>query len=274
MGRETDRPCGLTLRWRCAVCPPVQISFIIQYLLHMKSPEELVSELSFSDPSTHWFAECRRVNKPLDNKVLGVYGQRLDACDSKIRFAAKSYLAIRKIVSELEHGEFIYFDDASRLDMSFNAESLLIFLRASLDLVISTYYAYFGAKTNIDSFNDFVKQVGKRQQAQAESGWLPTNSREFWSGVYEDYISDDFYTWIHALVGKDKGMSLRDLVIHKQSVIVDTYIDANDRGRFFIGLTKDSMGHIMPWLEHIFEWVQTIMDRVKSDIVDAEKSYR
>jgi hypothetical protein len=93
----------------------------------MKSPKELVSELSFSDPSTHWFADCKRISKPLDNKVLGVYGQRLDACDSKIRFAAKAYLAIRRIVSELEHGEFVYFDDASRLEMSFYTESLLIF---------------------------------------------------------------------------------------------------------------------------------------------------
>ena len=239
----------------------------------MKSPEELVSELSFSDPGTHWFAECRQVQKPLDNKVLGVYGQRLDACDSKIRFAAKAYLAIRKTVFELEHGEFIYFDDASKLDMSFHTESLLIFLRASLDLAISAYCAYFSTKTNIDSFNDFIKKVGKGQQAQAEAVWLPTHSREFWSGVYEDHASEEFYTWIHALVGKDKGMSLRDLVIHKQSVIVDTYIDDNDRGRFFIGLTKDSMGQIMPWLEHIFNWVQTVMDRVKSDIVTAEKTY-
>ena len=214
------------------------------------------------------------MNKPLDNKVLGVYGQRLDACDSKIRFAAKAYLAIRTIVSELEHGEFIYFDDASRLDMSFYTESFLIFLRASLDLAVSAYYAYFSAKTNIDSFNDFIKKFGKEQQTQTESDWLPSKSREFWSGVYEDYATEEFYTWTHALVGKDKSMSLRDLVIHKQSVIVDTYIDENDKGRFFIGLTKDSMGHIMPWLEHTFDKVQIVMDRVKSDITDAEKAYR
>jgi len=239
----------------------------------MKSPEELVSELSFSDPTTHYFAECRQVNRPLDNKVLGVYGQRLDACDSKIRFAAKAYLAIREIVSELEHGEFIYFDDASRLDMSFHTESLLIFLRASLDLAISAYCAYFSGKTNIDSFNDFIKKVGKGQQAQTESDWLPINSRKFWADIYEDYASEEYYTWVHALVGKDKGMSLRDLVIHKQSVVVDTYIDENDKGRFLIGLTKNSMGHIMPWLEHTFEWVQTVMDRVKNDIAVAEKAF-
>jgi hypothetical protein len=68
-------------------------------------------------------------------------------------------------------------------------------------------------------------------------------------------------------------MSLRDLVIHRQNVIVDTYVDDDDEERFFIGLTRDSMGHMMPWLEHIFRWIQIVMDRGKSDIVVAEKTY-
>lgn len=237
----------------------------------MKSPKELVSELYFSDPNTHWFAECLQVKKPLDIKVLGVYKQRLDACDMKMRFSAKAFLAIQSVIKKLEHGEFIYFDDAGRLEVNFNVESMIIFLRAALDLAVSAYSAYFSSKTNIDSFNDFIKRIGKGQIEKPE--WLPVQSQAFWLGVYEDYESEEYYTWVCLLVGRDKGMSLRDLVIHKQNVTVDTYIDEDDKGRFYIGLSKDSMGHILPWLEHIFDSVQRTIERVKNDILNAEKQY-
>ncbi len=237
----------------------------------MKLPEELTSELYFSDPKSHWFAECLLVKKPLERKVLGVYKQRLDASDSKIRFAAIAYLNIQKIVAELEHGEFIYFDDENRLKMHFNTESLIIFLRASLDLATSAYYTYFSQNTNIDSINDFLKKIGKGRKNKAEIEWLPSDSQDFWFDVYGDYSTEEYFTWIHLLVGRDKGMSLRDLIIHKQNVEVDTYIDDDDKGHFYIGLTKDSMGHVNPWLEHIFQSVQRLLDRIRDDIINAEK---
>jgi len=159
----------------------------------MKMPDQLVSELAFSDPSTHFFTDCRFINKPYGKRVLGVYGQRLDACNWKIRFAAKAYLGVQAIVAELEHGEFIYFDDESRLEMGFYTESFLVFLRACLDLAISAYYAYFTGKTDLDSFNDFVKKLNTAE-------WLPESSREFWSVISEDYKTEEFYTWIQTLV--------------------------------------------------------------------------
>ena len=238
----------------------------------MKSPEQLTSELYFSDSTCHWFAECLQVKKPLDKKVFGVYKQRLDASDSKIRFAAKTYISIVEIVSELEHGEFIYFDDENRLDLHFYTESLIIFLRASMDLAISAYYSYFSQNTNIDSINKFLKKIKTGQDNKAEIEWLPSDSYKFWLGVYEDYSSED-YRWIHSLVGKNKGMSLRDLVIHKKNLVLDTYIDDAGKGRFYIGLTNDSIGPVKPWLKHIFQSVEYVMERVRDDIVNSEKNF-
>jgi hypothetical protein len=242
----------------------------------MKSPEEILSELFFCDPSSHYFAECLQVTKPLEAKVLGVYSQRLDACDMKIRFAAKSFLENEKIIRELQHGEFIYFDDQSRLSMNFYTESFVIFLRAALDLSISAYDAYFNEKTStsIDSFNNFIKQVSKIQEKEDQSTWIPANSLSFWSNLFQDYALEEGYMWLHALVGKSKGRSLRDLVIHRQNVYIDTWIDDNDRGRFVIGLTKDSMGYVMPWLEHIFESSQKVIGKVKEDILASEEKFK
>jgi hypothetical protein len=232
----------------------------------MKTPHELASELWYSDPSTHIFNECRTIKKEYEPRILGIYGQRLDACNIKIRFAAKSYLAVQEIVGALEHGEFIYFDDENRLEMSFYVESLLVFLRASLDLAVSAYFAYFTGNTKLDSFHDFVKKVGNGID------WLPENSEPLWLAAYEDYASKEHFTWAHVLVGREKGLSLRDMVVHKSNVLIDTYIDENDRGRFYIGLTRESMGGIMSWLEHVFDWTHKIIVMIEQDIVDAEKA--
>jgi hypothetical protein len=240
----------------------------------MKSPEEILSELFFCDPSSHYFAECLQVTKPLEAKVLGVYSQRLDACDMKIRFAAKSFLENEKIIRELQHGEFIYFDDQSRLSMNFYTESFVIFLRAALDLSISAYHAYFNEETNMDSFNKFIKQVSKIEEKEDQSTWIPANSLSFWSNLFQDFALEEDYMWLHALVGRGKGRSLRDIVIHRQNVCINTCIDDNDHGRFVIGLTKDSMGYVMPWLEHIFESSQKVIGKVKEDILASEEKFK
>lgn len=84
----------------------------------MKTSEALVTELYICDPVTHIFYDCRTINKQYDKRLLGIYGQRLDTCNVKIRFAAKSLLAVRKIVKDLKQGEFIYFDEENRLELS------------------------------------------------------------------------------------------------------------------------------------------------------------
>jgi len=179
----------------------------------LKTPEILATELYICDPATHVFYDCRTINKQYEKRLLGIYEQRLDACNVKIRFAAKSLLAARKIVKELEHGEFIYFDDENRLRLSYYVENFLIFSRASIDLAISAYYLYLSGSKNLDSFNDFLKKLSKG------IGVLPVKSKEFWSTVCKAFEAD-YFTWVHALVGKEKGLSLRDLVVHKGTVEV------------------------------------------------------
>ncbi len=230
----------------------------------MKTPQALVTELYICDPVTHIFYDCRTINKQYDKRLLGIYEQRLDACNVKIRFAAKSLLAARKIVKELEHGEFIYFDDESRLGLTYYVESFLIFSRASIDLAISAYHLYFFESSNLDSFNDFLKKLPER------IGTFPVKSRQFWNTVYEAFEAEHF-TWIHTLVGKEKGLSLRDLVVHKGLVEVDTYINDNNRGRFYVGLDRQNEDDVLPCLNEIFDWVQKIVDRIRKDVLDAEK---
>jgi hypothetical protein len=230
----------------------------------VKDPLELVSELSYCDPTTHIFHECRLIHKPYELKILGAYGQRLDACNMKLRFAAESYIELKRLLDELEFGEFIYFDDASRLKATFYLENLLIFLRASLDLTMSAYYIYFTGETKLDSFNDFLKKL------KNGIDWLPNTSKEYWKGVYKDYTSENF-TWIQALVGREKGMSLRDLVVHKSLIELDTLIDEKDKGRFYIKLTRDSIGCAKPWIDYLYWSVVDTIEIMKRNIVEAEQ---
>jgi hypothetical protein len=229
----------------------------------MKDPETLISELSYCDATTNIFSECIIVNKPFDKKILGVYAQRLEACNIKLRFAANSLIKLRNILKQLEYGEFIYFDDKDRLNATFYLESLLVFLRASLDLTISAYCIYFTSKTNMNSFNDFLKKI------KSGLDWLPNSNKEYWETVYNDYISEDF-TWIQSLVGRDKGMSLRDLVVHKSIVELDTIIDDKDKGRFYVKLSSDSYTYAIPWIELLYFSVIRTVEIIKNDIKEAE----
>lgn len=225
----------------------------------MKKIDTLANELFFSDASTHLFEKCRRINKDFPKNILGLYIQKLDACNIKVRFAARALVFIKQIVEEFEHGKFIYFDDANRLKLSFYTESYLIFIRASLDIIVGAYYIYLTGKTNLDSLNDFFKKI------RNDNSFLPDSSKEFWESIWGDY--EGIYTWINLIVGKEKGLSLRDMVVHKSTVDIDYYIDENKRGEFYIGFSKKSSGNMMPWLEDIFNQSGTIIDRIKNDII-------
>lgn len=231
----------------------------------MKKPSLLISELSYCDPTTHMFHECRMIKKPYPIKILGLYGQRLDSCNMKFRFAAKSYLKVISVLDELEHGEFIYFDDESRLKVSFYVESLMIFLRASLDMAISAYYIYFKGKTNLDSLNDFLKKL------DSFLVWIPEESKEYWSTLYTQYSSDG-YEWVHTLAGRDKGMSLRDIAVHKSVIEIDTAIDDNDRGYFDIKLSRGRYRHAKTWITLVYQEVEKLLDLIRQDIINAEQS--
>jgi hypothetical protein len=118
------------------------------------------------------------------------------------------------------------------LKVHFGLEAFVVFLRAALDTAVGGYALYFSAKTDIDSINDVLKKW--------PPGWVPERSRVAWQGIKAAYDSETF-TWIHSLTGRDKGMSLRDLAVHKGIVSIDTMIDEAHRGRFFYhSLTRNS----------------------------------
>lgn len=230
----------------------------------MKPPSELVSEWQFSDCSTHIFSGCRSLKNPLNERALGIYKQRADACNMKLRFAAKAYLEVNDLLKPLEHGELIWFDDEDRLNVAFYFESLLVNLRASLDTAVSAYYTYFTGNPSLDSAHQFLREVGRGLD------WVPAESHKYWQEVYKAYKSATDYTWIQALVGRDKGHALRDFVLHKGTAEIGTLIDANDRGKFYVQLAKGVDDYAIPWIANVYGCVASTIDFVIDDIMRAE----
>ena len=231
----------------------------------MRSPEELTSEYSYCDPTTHLFYGCQTIQRHTDDRLLGVYRQRIDACNMKLRYAAQAYLELLQIINELEYGEFIYFDDHSRLKAGFHFEALIIFLRASLDLAVSAFCIYFSGTTGIDSTNDFLKRLSKHR------AWIPAAIQPLWDELDAARQSEAFH-WIHALLGRDSGMSLRDIAVHRSMLEIDTFIDDRDRGRFYIVLSKSDDGDARFWLKEFYTRVADVIDEVGTAIVLAEVS--
>ncbi|MDM5283795.1 hypothetical protein [Peribacillus frigoritolerans] len=229
----------------------------------MKNPSDWVTELFFCNPKTNLFHEIGEVKKKLENREFGIYKQRIEACDLKIRFAALSYLEVKKIVDSLEIGEFIYFDDESRLKASFYLESFVVFSRTAIDLAVSAYSIYFGNNVSIDSINPFLKKLSKLT-------WIPKDSITYWENL-NNLLAVDQLTWIHPLVGKEKGTALRDLVMHKGTVWIDTYIDNRDKGRFYVEVDKYSADHVLPFLDMVYNGVQELLFRVRDDVIKSEK---
>lgn len=215
----------------------------------------------FSDPTTHIFYEVLDQKRLTDLRAVGVYRQRLDASNLKLRFAVQALREVATVVRELEHGEFIYFDDANRLKAHFGLEAFVVFLRASLDTAVGGYALYFSCKTNIDSINDVLKKW--------PAAWVPERNRVVWEGIKAAYDSEVF-TWIHGLVGRDKGMSLRDLAVHRGIVSIDTVIDDANRGRFVITLDKETVAPAVPWLESVFHHVHQFIFALRDQMREAD----
>jgi hypothetical protein len=233
----------------------------------MRSPEEIVGELWFSDSSTHLFGNIRTVRKLLQPKTLGVYGSRLDAANQKFRYASEQLLRVQQMVGSLQHGEFIYFNDADRLTAHSALEAHLIFLRASIDLVVAAWWAYYSDTTNLDSFNDLLKKLSNNAVPWFDA--LSEESRQYWDSLKSVYAAKEF-NWLGALIGRDRGQSLRDLAVHRSVLQLSTKIDENDRGVFALVLDSTSEGPALPWLNSIFGSTQQLLDRMCSDIAVAE----
>lgn len=232
----------------------------------MYIPHELVDQLWFSDPSTHLFHQVRTVRKQLDRRTLGIYGSRLDAANQKIRYAAEALVRVLRIVSELTHGEFIYFDDRSRLAAHEALESFLIFLRASMDLITAAWWAYHTDTTNLDSFHDLLKRL------RAGVQWAPVQldgTPTYWGELIAMFDSADF-SWLSALVGQSKGQSLRDIAVHRSVLELDTIVNDQDKGVFVLALGKDSVGQADAWLASIYEQAMGFIVRVRQNIADHE----
>lgn len=226
----------------------------------MKDNEILLSENYHIQPENQYFFECYSIDKKLSEKSFGIYKYKLEAADTKLRFATFAYEEIRKITDELEVGEFIYFDDCNRLRISFYLEVFLVFARAGFDLAISSYFTYFHDTTNLDSLNDFIKKIKK------ESDWLPLFSKNTWIELINDYDSEDF-TWVKALVGASSGVSLRDKVVHKGLILIDTIINESDKGCFVIHLNSKEVVYLVPWLISTFGQINQYLITIKNDIL-------
>lgn len=226
----------------------------------MKDNEILLSENYHIQPENQYFFECYSIDKKLSEKSFNIYKYKLEAADTKLRFATFAYEEIRKITDELEVGEFIYFDDYNRLRMSFYLEAFLVFARAGLDLAISSYFTYFHDTTNLDSLNDFIKKIKK------EHDWLPIFSKHNWMELVSDYDSENF-NWVKALVGASSGVSLRDKVVHKGSILIDTIINESDKGCFVIHLNSKEIGYLVPWLINTFGQISQYLITIKNDIL-------
>jgi hypothetical protein len=223
----------------------------------------MLNELWFCDPTTHIFYEVLEQKKVTDPRTVGIYRQRLDASNLKLRFAVQALREVTAVVKELEHGEFIYFDDANRLKAHFGLETFVVFLRAALDMAIGGYAVYFSGNTDIDSINDVFKKW--------PPSWISERNRVAWESIKAAYDRETF-TWIHSLVGRDRGMSLRDLAVHKGIVSIDTVINDAGRGRFVITLDKETLAPANPWLEAVFRHVHQFILALRAQIRDAETS--
>lgn len=229
----------------------------------MKDNEILLSENYHIQPENQYFFDCYSIKKELTDRSFNIYKYKLEAADTKLRFATFAYEEIKKITDELEVGEFIYFDDYNRLRMSFYLEAFLVFARAGLDLSISSYYTYFHDTTNLDSLNDFIKKIKK------EHDWLPLFSKDKWLELVGDYDSENL-TWIKALVGASSGVSLRDKVVHKGSILIDTIINESDKGCFVIHLNSKEISYLVPWLINTFGQISQYLITIKNDILMAD----
>ena len=132
----------------------------------------MLDDMWFSDSTTHIFYEVLDQKRLTDPRAVGIYRQRLDASNLKLRFAAQALREVTAVVHELEHGEFIYFDDENRLKAHFGLEAFVVFLRAALDTAVSGYALYFSGKTGIDSVNDVLKKW--------PAAWVPERNLVAW----------------------------------------------------------------------------------------------
>lgn len=232
----------------------------------MDSPFLLASDLCYSDPSIHIFSGIRNIQKPLDEKTRKIYRAALDAADRKIRYASLYFVQIMDIFMELEHGEFIYFDDENRLRVHAALESHLIFLRASLDLLTRAWWSYFTGSPAVDSLHDLLKKFSKGGMPKRSASQA---SEEHWQRVLRQYTSSDF-NWLTALVGTTRGQSLRDIAVHRSVLCVDTAINDRGRGIFVLQLGKDSEGDAVSWIDAIFTGARELIDRMVVDILEGE----
>jgi hypothetical protein len=235
------------------------------------NPEELVSELWFSDPSTNLFAAILSPRKSLAPRTLGIYADRLASANQKIRYAADALMRLRRMIGDLSHGEFIYFDDRSRLEAQAALESFLIFTRATLDLVTAAWWAYKTDTTKLDSFHEFLKTVQREGLS-----WAPLRidgAITLVGQLIGDFASDSF-TWLSAVVGQAKGQSLRDLAVHRSALQLDAGQDERERGRIVLALDKSTECDADAWMVAVYENALRFVWHAVADIEADEAEVR
>jgi hypothetical protein len=74
------------------------------------------------------------------------------------------------------------------------------------------------------------------------------------------------------LAGSDKGMSLRDIAVHRSVIEIDTAIDDNDKGYFDIKLSRGRYRHAKTWITLVYQEAENLLDLIGQDIINAEQS--
>jgi len=219
--------------------------------------EKLISEDFDIQPENRLFSSCDTLLQLNDKRIQGRYTQRINGCDLKLRFAAYAYEQIKRYSLEIEHGEFIYLDDKTRLMLSYHFESLVIFLRAALDMGISAYSIYFSGNTSLDSFSEFIKKVKSKQP------WI--TSREYWEEMITRFENPTTH-WTNWLIGKDSGVSVRDKSVHRGVIPINTYINDNYKGFITVDYDRHEMTYLLPICSELFYETHAVLQKIKCEI--------
>ncbi len=162
----------------------------------------------------------------------------------------------------------LYGED--EIELVFYTESLILFSRASLDILS----AFLGKillepfmKVRVDSFNKLLKNIYKIENESL------TKFKELF-----DTENEGNFSWLKVLCGAEKGRSVRDQIVHQKNLTVyySEYVDSSEKEKcfvecldyklpfdFFINNMKNSL------LETIYQMEDFIVDDFK--IIDKLK---
>ena len=150
------------------------------------------------------------------------------------------------------------------IEIVFYAESLILFSRASLD-ILSTFLGKIllepFMKVRVDSFNKFIKNIYK-----IENESLTKFKKLF------DVENESDFSWLKVLCGSEKGRAVRDQIVHQKNLNVyySEYIDGSEKEKCFV----ECLNYRLPFdffINHMKESLLNIIYQMEDFIVDEYK---